>query len=782
MPNRSFDIEWADKVAKVRASRFWKQVSSPPAGRIIPSTRKPGRNEVLITRDWCLSLEGDTDAEGPAQIGLSDLRAFLKNRLGMSLKTSSTPAGPLITFRLVPSTRPASRWDSAVQLSVTRGRVLVSAPSENALIRASLYLSNYWSLKRSPSLALGRRTVRPRVDLHIGADLWGGFCTTQAWVHGRETDDNYLELARMGINAVPVMVCIEDYLGPNLPAPFGALAHSDAAANRSRLAQLARQAARCGVYIFCMGYNPKLDPDHPIFESYPGCKGALQGDGNYRTLCTSDRKTRRFLVDSWASLFTEIPELGGVTAITGGEGFYHCFMRSKTRASDCKCGRRNPSHVVAELVNDIARGIRKANPEARLATWPYSAGHWSGDRDQKEFIARLDREHVIFQTEIDKDSVDWREAGYAKRIWDYSISRVTPSDRIKSQRKLCRDKGQPFGVKLEINNCIECLNVPYLPVLENQRTKWEQGLDFRPDAVHSRWLFDGSCKSPSEEFGYWSIWGKGTEFADGDRVLNAIAERDFGEASAKRVRKAWGLFSEGMHHHPDLDYYVGSYFIGPAQPLVLDPDPSANDLDDAFFGVFYWLWETSATDDDTMLVQKKALFYSRPGFHAMARRGLIKGHDVALDELKVLADLWERGSRELELTKEHVPSACRARFRQEYVISQHLAYTWRSAANVEEFLRLRDTIRQFSGEYVVRSGHVRENLRDLGRMTEIAREELGIAQKDLKLIKGADYLDLELRLDMGTASTEAMLKAKIAQVRKLLSEDLPAWKQQLQDW
>jgi len=239
-----------------------------------------------------------------------------------------------------------------------------------------------------------------------------------------------------------------------------------------------------------------------------------------------------------------------------------------------------------------------------------------------------------------------------------------------------------------------------------------------------------------------------------------------------------------MRHHPQLDYYVGSYFIGAGQPLVLDPEqavPGGN-LDPSFFGRFYWHWETSATGDDTAFAQKKPLFYARPGFRAVARRGPRHGQDVALEELQELAGLWERGVRELEKAGKRVPPSCRSRFRQEQILGQHLAFTWRSAAHVEEFLRLRDTIREFSGQSWVRSGHQRENARDLDRMEQIARAELDLARRDLRLVRGVDFLDLSLRLDMGTASTEAILKAKIQQVEELLSGELPAWRETLQRW
>jgi hypothetical protein len=587
----------------------------------------------------------------------------------------------------------------------------------------------------------------------------------------------------MGINGIPIMALFEDYVLPDPGGPFGSLRNPAAGANRARLAHLARQASRFGVRIFLMAYNPKLAPDHRVFSDRPASRGAIQADGAFRTLCTSDPVTRRFLAESWASLFAEIPDLGGVLAITGGEGFYHCYMRGRNDAEDCpRCSRREGSETVAEFVNAVARAVRAENPEALLLTWPYSAGHWSHDRDQEAFIGRLDPEHVIFQTEVDKDSVDWRKAGYAKNIWDYSMSRTTPSERCRRQRRLCREAGLPFSVKLQVNNSIECLNVPYLPTLENQRAIWENARRLRPRAIHSRWLFDGSCKSPSEEMGFWSIWGDGTEYADLRRALKAIAERDFGVAAAPFVVRAWRRFSEAMRHHPQLDYYVGSYFVGPAQPLALNPEATAKDLDPAFFGRFYWLWETTATDDPDALLRMKPLFYTRPGFRAITRRGARKGQDVALDELREMARIWERGARELDRAASRIPPSSRARFRRELVLGRHLAYTWRSAAHVEEFLRLRDTVREFSRQSWVRSGHVRENLRDLARMRAIATAERGIAREDLALVKGVEFLDLAMRLDMGTSSTEAILKAKIRQLDVLLRTELPRWKDRLLRW
>ena len=113
MAAKSFEQEWSEKVEKVRSSRFWRQVSSPPPGRIEPASQKPGRNEVAIDADWTLTCEGDISAEGPARIGLDDLRRFLRTRFGIALHKRGN--GPRLLFQLAPKDG-VTRWEAAFNI------------------------------------------------------------------------------------------------------------------------------------------------------------------------------------------------------------------------------------------------------------------------------------------------------------------------------------------------------------------------------------------------------------------------------------------------------------------------------------------------------------------------------------------------------------------------------------------------------------------------------------------------------------------------------------------
>jgi len=802
--SRSFAQEWSSQIARVRASSFWRYVSQPPQAKIPAATGRAKRNEVVIGAGWSIAAAGSIAADQAAAVGMADLQRMLRRELGIAVKSAKKPGGPQeIRFVLKAAAQTPSRWDTSFQLAAAKDAVTISADQEAGLLQGALYLGNLWRLAGRASLPLGKRTIKPRINLHLGADLWGGFTTTQAWVTGRENDSNYLELARVGVNAMPIMCQLEDYI-LDAPPRFKSLINPKAKANLVRLRKLARQAYRQGVSVILMAYNPKLPPNHPVFKSYPACRGAVQFDGAFRVLCSSDPATRQFICEGWQRIFREIPELGGMITIVGGEGFYYCFMRpSALDADDCpRCRKRRGAATITELINDVAAAVRQAGTQAQVVVWPYSAGHWSKDRDQEQLIAGLDGENIIFQTELDKDVIDWRPAGYGKHCWDYSAGRVDPSERSVVQRNLCRKKKLRFSAKLQMNNSIECLNVPYLPTFENQLAMWDNTRKLQVDAIQSRWLFGGSCKSVSEQLGYWSIWGKGTAYEKLPEALAAIARREFGPQAAPYILKAWHLFSQAMRHHPNLSYYVGSYFIGPGQPLVLDKrcvtgevgevpsctielyDPSVpvKKLDEAFYGRFYWLWEVTAADDTSTLEAMKPYFFSEPGFRALARRGQYAGQDVALMELREMAKLWQKGADLLDQAGTFVPASCRPAYRRERTNARFLAYTWHSAANVEEFLRLRNRVKEFTYDYPLRAGHARENAADLRRMEQLARAELAIAKAALKLAAGVDYLDISLRLDMGSSSTTAVLSAKIKQVEHLLSKELPAWSKEALRW
>jgi len=142
-------------------------------------------------------------------------------------------------------------------------------------------------------------------------------------------------------------------------------------------------------HVFAVGLPRKRAADFQTRQKFakdivfPGASGSprhayVEGDGEYVFVhgasigeALSDREC--------GSLLRAAPQLSGVVIIVGGEGFYHCYMRSfgvaKAHSACPRCDALGAEPVVANLCNTIAAAIRKVNPQGELIAWPYSAEH-----------------------------------------------------------------------------------------------------------------------------------------------------------------------------------------------------------------------------------------------------------------------------------------------------------------------------------------------------------------------------------------------------------------------
>src|SRR5439155_21766405 len=204
----------------------------------------------------------------------------------------------------------------------------------------------------------------------------------------------------------------------------------------------------------------KLPANHPIFQRRPDVRGAKLSHHpsaaavELHCLCSSSEDALGFHGDVFGRMFRDVPELGGVILIIGGESYYHCFMRASDSAigkTNCpRCNGKVPEEVIANFLKVTAEAIASVKPpfgsdfgelsraepqgrrQAEVFAWPYSAQYfWSDEPNQLELIDRL-AEHVALLTEIDKDQTVLRGA-CRKRIWDYSVDYDDHSDRSVAQ-------------------------------------------------------------------------------------------------------------------------------------------------------------------------------------------------------------------------------------------------------------------------------------------------------------------------------------------------------------
>ena len=132
-----------------------------------------------------------------------------------------------------------------------------------------------------------------------------------------------------------------------------------------------------GIHIF--GHHPKDNSPQGIFCANGQCSQCLvMVDGLPVKSCMTPLAAG-MAVESVEGLLDADPELTGLVLIIGGEGFYHCFMRSQNRAADCpRCGRRSGSEVVAELAGMLSGEgplrVAAPPPAARPAAPPRRSG------------------------------------------------------------------------------------------------------------------------------------------------------------------------------------------------------------------------------------------------------------------------------------------------------------------------------------------------------------------------------------------------------------------------
>jgi hypothetical protein len=467
-----------------------------------------------------------------------------------------------------------------------------------------------------------------------------------------------------------------------------------------------------------------------VFRQHPGARGAQLAAGgdtpNIHCLCSSNADALGFHADVLGNLFKQIPDLGGLVLIVGGESYYHCFMRAQGAAkgrTNCKqCDGKVAEDVIANLLKVTGDAVRQHQPAAKIMAWPYSAQHfWSAEPNQLRFIDSLPQ-NVAFMSEIDKDQ-PYVKDGYTKPIWDYSVDYEGPSDRIVAQANRCAQRGRELFLKTETAHGIELLHLPYVPSIQRSARRWQAVRSLRPAGLIQRWGFIGMYDSVAECVGFAARWDP--DFAP-EPSSAAIAGMFFGSA-APQVAAAWKQFDRAVGHIPVLTtggYYLGPMFLGPCHPLPTWTGPTP----DVFRGSLFFLLEGEATfsppraatrDDFTVaeLSRIGAEPYVEPEFTA-ARDEAARGHAILA-----------------KLDAASLPPHCRDELVEQQAIGELLYRTFRTTVNLIRFLRQRDVA--------------------------IATDELENTRAARTIYERAPYLSHHLRLDVGVNESVKMIDAKL---------------------
>ena len=376
--------------------------------------------------------------------------------------------------------------------------------------------------------------------------------------HKTHSPKRLAAIAKAGFNGIWLRGILRDLI----PGPlFGRYVRKSQERLRS-LEILCRRANKLGLGVWLYMNEPLALPDsHPFWKRFGHLKGlslefpqALSTEKGMQTsLCTSTDQVKEFLQDGLYSLFQKLP-LAGVILITASEHMTHCWSHVWAKpsfygiwAKECTCKRcanREPSEVVAEIINLTHRGITKASPNAKVIAWD-----WSWNLYHKppytQILKRLP-EDVILMGNFER-GIPIKAAGKNLLSEEYSLAFAGPSPIFRDEVKLTRGK-RPMMAKLQINTTHELATVPNLPLISSIYRKFRYMHQQKLNGYMFCWNF-GCWPDTLNVFAAKRL-SRSPFPKDEESFLHWLAQRYFGpRADTEQIATAWRGFGRAMSKH-----------------------------------------------------------------------------------------------------------------------------------------------------------------------------------------------------------------------------------------
>lgn len=316
------------------------------------------------------------------------------------------------------------------------------------------------------------------------------------------------------------------------------------------LRDLVKRAGRYGIRVLLYMNEPRAMPDS--FFAKPG-RADLMGvrEGEHVTMCTSRPEVRRWLSDSLAHVFREVPGLGGVFTITASENLTSCASHHK-QAGCPRCKDRAPGEIIAEVNATIGEGVHRSAPDADVIAWDWGwRDDWAADA-----IARLPKS--IWLQSVSEKSLPINRGGVASEVGEYSISSVGPGPRATKHWAIAREAGLRTVAKVQLNNTWEISSIPYLPVLDLVAEHCANLAGSGVNGMMLSWSLGGYPSPNLEVARQFAADTTPTK----DDALDRVARERFGPEGAPHARRAWSAFSSAFREYP---FHVSVVYLCPAQ-------------------------------------------------------------------------------------------------------------------------------------------------------------------------------------------------------------------------
>ncbi|MHC4673542.1 MAG: hypothetical protein ACYTF1_05245 [Planctomycetota bacterium] len=450
-----------------------------------------------------------------------------------------------------------------------------------------------------------------------------------------------------GINAVWLQAVLRNIAPGGTTFPEFGVDHERRLAN---LQDLVERTRKYGISVYLYINAPRAMP-HSFFKNRPEMGGVREGE--FTALCTSHPAVRKWMGESLAHVFRQVPDLGGVYAITASENLTNCASHGAWRS--CRhCKERSDADIIAEVVAAIEEGVHRGSPKANVVVSDWG---WRGHGDAPDIIARLPKS--VWLMSVSEWSKSIERGGIKTKVGEYSISAVGPGPRALKHWAVARQAGLKTAAEIQFNNTCEIASVPYLPVMDLVAEHCHNLASAGLDGMLIGWTMGGY---PSPNFQLARRLGR-TPTPNVDTVLDDLARERFGPEGAGHARKAWTLMSNAFRQYP---FHISVVYNSPVQ---YGP---ANALYPSKTGYRASMWGFPYDDLDGW-------------------RGPYPPKVLAA-QFEKMADRWRPGIAELQVAAKKAPPDRRNQAQADLRLARAAAVKFQSVANQTRFIIARDAL------------------------------------------------------------------------------------------
>lgn len=610
-----------------------------------------------------------------------------------------------------------TRCFEAYKISVDERGCILSADDTEGIRRGLVFLEDEFCRREGPILPLGDIERYPGIRNRITRGFFSPTNRPPLNIDELMNDVDYYpeeylnRLAHDGTNGLWIYTRLSDLVKTDIIPEWGV-------GREKRIAKLKAIINRCkryGIKVYIFFIDPAFLPDN-MYEKYSDIASIRVDWAKGYTFCTSSERGAKYCIEAMQKLCEALPDIGGVIDITNGERITSCASADPDKCPRCKGKSR--AEVLAQTVNLLKEGMRRANSSAEFVSWTYGHRSWEFN-EIKEYVEKAPQDVVIMQN-FEENGIT-EQLGKPRMALDYWLSYVGPSEKYIVSADAAKKGGKEMYAKMQVCCSHELATVPYIPVPGILFDKYNTELA----GVMQCWYFGNYPSLMSKAAGELSFLH---DFSDKQSFLENLAGIYYGGGKAAAVAKAWKCFEDGYKNYPVniLFSYYGPAHDGIVWELQLKPKnyPLSRS----------WLFKDAAEGDRI----GNCLFDCHTIEETVELLGEIKKH-------------WAEGLRLMPDDSKEQSS-----------VSNALYLLFSSAWNVMEFYRLR----------LLLAKNPNNSLELLGSMRELVLEEIENSKKMIPLCENDPRLGYHSEAEH-FKFYPAQLKKRITLLKRLLDTEFP---------